>query len=195
MKELQKNLGKHGIDFTYFDTAQQAVDYLVQEIQGEKVAFGGSMTTKELGLYEALGKNNEVFWHWVTKTPEQKKIELEATVYITSANAIAKSGEIVNIDGTGNRVANAFYGPGKVYYICGSNKVTEDLHTAIHRASNIAAPLNAKRLGLSTPCAVDGVCHNCQSPQRICNVMTIVSGKTGKQEKCEVIVIGQKLGY
>lgn len=195
MKTLQANLQKHGIGFQYFDTEEQAIAYLTANIQGETVAFGGSMTVKELGLYEALEKQNKVFWHWVTKTEDQRSIEAQTTVYITSANAIAETGELVNIDGTGNRVANSFYGPKKVYYICGENKVTPDLHSAINRARTVAAPLNAKRLNLATPCAADGKCHDCSSPSRICNVMSIVMGKTSKQEQCEVLIIGKKLGY
>lgn len=195
LKTLEKNLNLHKIDYKYFDTSDEVKEYLRNEINGEKIAFGGSMTLKELGLYDILRENNEVFWHWETKTPEQRKIESELTVYMLSANAIAATGEIVNIDGTGNRVANAIYGPQKVYYVIGENKITPDLMSAIDRARNMAAPPNAKRLGLNTPCAIDGKCHNCASENRICNAMSIIMARTTKQQKCEVIIIGEKLGY
>ena len=195
LKTLEKNLNLHKIDYKYFDTSDEVKEYLRNEINGEKIAFGGSMTLKELGLYDILRENNEVFWHWETKTPEQRKIESELTVYMLSANAIAATGEIVNIDGTGNRVANAIYGPQKVYYVIGENKITPDLMSAIDRARNMSAPPNAKRLGLNTPCAIDGKCHNCASENRICNAMSIIMGRTTKQQKCEVIIIGEKLGY
>ena len=195
LKTLEKNLNLHKIDYKYFDTSDEVKEYLRNELNGEKIAFGGSMTLKELGLYDILKENNEVFWHWETKTPEQRKIESELTVYMLSANAIAATGEIVNIDGTGNRVANAIYGPQKVYYVIGENKITPDLMSAIDRARNMAAPPNAKRLGLNTPCAIDGKCHNCASENRICNAMSIIMGRTTKQQKCEVIIIGEKLGY
>ena len=195
LKTLEKNLNLHKIDYKYFDTSDEVKKYLRNELNGEKIAFGGSMTLKELGLYDILRENNEVFWHWETKTPEQRKIESELTVYMLSANAIAATGEIVNIDGTGNRVANAIYGPQKVYYVIGENKITPDLMSAIDRARNMAAPPNAKRLGLNTPCAIDGKCHNCASENRICNAMSIIMGRTTKQQKCEVIIIGEKLGY
>ena len=195
LKTLEKNLNLHKIDYKYFDTSDEVKEYLRNELNGEKIAFGGSMTLKELGLYDILRENNEVFWHWETKTPEQRKIESELTVYMLSANAIAATGEIVNIDGTGNRVANAIYGPQKVYYVIGENKITPDLMSAIDRARNMAAPPNAKRLGLNTPCAIDGKCHNCASENRICNAMSIIMGRTTKQQKCEVIIIGEKLGY
>ncbi len=195
LKTLEKNLNLHKIDYKYFDTSDEVKEYLKNELNGEKIAFGGSMTLKELGLYDILKENNEVFWHWETKTPEQRKIESELTVYMLSANAIAATGEIVNIDGTGNRVANAIYGTQKVYYVIGENKITPDLMSAIDRARNMAAPPNAKRLGLNTPCAIDGKCHNCASENRICNAMSIIMGRTTKQQKCEVIIIGEKLGY
>ena len=195
LKTLEKNLNLHKIDYKYFDTSDEVKEYLRNKLNGEKIAFGGSMTLKELGLYDILRENNEVFWHWETKTPEQRKIESELTVYMLSANAIAATGEIVNIDGTGNRVANAIYGPQKVYYVIGENKITPDLMSAIDRARNMAAPPNAKRLGLNTPCAIDGKCHNCASENRICNAMSIIMGRTTKQQKCEVIIVGEKLGY
>ena len=195
LKSLEKNLNLHKIGYKYFASSDEAKEYLKAELVGEKIAFGGSMTLKELGLYDILRENNEIFWHWETKTPEQRNIESGLTAYLLSANAISATGEIVNIDGTGNRVANAIYGPQKVYYVCGENKITPDLHSAIDRARNVAAPPNAKRLGLNTPCAIDGKCHNCASENRICNAMTIIMGKTSKQTKCEVIIIGEKLGY
>lgn len=194
-EKLEKNLAAHKVDFKYFSSSKEVKEYLKSELHDEKIAFGGSITLKELGLYELLQENNDVFWHWETKTDRQREIESELTAYLLSANAVAETGEIVNIDGTGNRVANAAYGPKKVYYICGENKVVPDLHAAIDRARNIAAPLNAKRLDIDTPCRIDGKCHNCACGCRICNVMTIIMGKTTKQQKCEVIVIGEKLGY
>ena len=89
LKTLEKNLNLHKIDYKYFDTSDEVKEYLRNELNGEKIAFGGSMTLKELGIYDILRENNEVFWHWETKTPEQRKIESELTVYMLSANAIA----------------------------------------------------------------------------------------------------------
>lgn len=194
-EQLEKNLLKHKITFKYFENSKEAKAYLLEELKNEKIAFGGSVTLKDLGLYNELKENNKVFWHWEDKNLEAKKEEAEATAYMLSANAIAQSGEIVNIDGSCNRIANAVYGPKKVYYVCGENKIVPTLHDAIDRARNIAAPLNAKRLNIKTPCAIDGKCHDCSSESRICNAMSIIMAKPGKLEKCEVIVIGEKLGY
>ena len=168
---------------------------LCSELHGKKIAFGGSVTLKEMGAFEALSKDNDVYWHWVDRKPEQRQIECDAQVYITSANAVAETGEIVNIDGTGNRVANAMYGHEIVYVVVGVNKLTPDLHTAIDRARQIAAPLNAKRLALTTPCAADGKCHDCRNPGRICNVMSILMGKPGGVQRCKVLLVHESLGY
>ena len=105
------------------------------------------------------------------------------------------SGEIVNIDGKCNRVAATLFGPKRCIFVCGVNKLRPDLQSAIERARNIAAPLNAKRLNKKTPCAVDGRCHNCKSPERICRAMVIHMGVPSGFESCEVVLIGEKLGY
>ena len=191
---LRKNLEERGYLTSWFPTAREAADYLDSQIDQTSVAFGGSVTLQQLGFYEALEQNNSVFWHWVTPTEKRREREKECEVFFTSANALSCTGEIVNIDGTGNRVTMAAYGPEKVYYICGVNKLCPDTTSAIDRARNVAAPQNAKRLGLDTPCVKDGVCHNCQSPQRICNVMDITLRRPGAVE-AELWIIQEELGY
>lgn len=194
MEKTLKNFESHGIKARYFETGEQARQAIAQAVQGKKVAFGGSVTLQQLGFYEALEQNNSVFWHWVTPIEKRREREKECEVFFTSANALSCTGEIVNIDGTGNRVTMAAYGPEKVYYICGVNKLCPDTTSAIDRAQNVAAPQNAKRLGLDTPCVKDGVCHNCQSPQRICNVMDITLRRPGAVE-VELWIIQEELGY
>ena len=117
-----------------------------------------------------------------------------ASVYVTSANALAETGEIVNIDGNGNRVSSTIFGHETVYFVVGENKITSDLPSAWDRARNIAAPKNAARLGKNTPCAADGVCHDCQSPQCICSVITV---HRRKPSSCNavVILVHESLGY
>ncbi|MBP1556636.1 MAG: lactate utilization protein [Oscillospiraceae bacterium] len=190
--KLLKNLTDHGYSAKYFDTAAEAAAYLAASVKGEKVAFGGSMTAQDMGLYDLLGKENEVFWHW--KNPADKDRFNEFTTYITSANAIAETGEMVNIDGAGNRVASTLYGPKKVYFICGTNKITPDLTSAIERARTIAAPLNAKRLNRKTPCAVTGKCADCNCPDRICSAMVIYMRPMMAASLTEVIIVGEDMG-
>ena len=187
-----ENLKNNGFSVQYFETRQQACDYLKAQLKDEVIGFGGSMTARDMGLYELLGEQNTVCWHW--KNPADIKRYPEFTTYITSANAIAETGELVNIDANGNRLASTLFGPKKVYFVCGHNKITPDLNAALYRARNIAAPINAKRLGRKTPCAVTGKCHNCSSPDRICNGISIHLRPMSSAKVTEVILIGEDLG-
>lgn len=197
--KLQSNLEKNGYTVSVFETAEEAACYLEAEITGKTVAFGGSVTVRDMELYERLSRNNTVFWHWKPEDGQTGKqvcaLAREAEVYISSVNGIAETGEIVNIDGNGNRVAETTYGHEKVYLIAGRNKVAPDLHAAINRARNIASPLNAKRLNMKTPCAEKGDrCYDCKSPDRICRVLSVF---LQKPNGCayEVVLINEDIGY
>jgi len=199
MDTLKTNLEKKGFQVSCFETKEEAAQYITDALKGQKIGFGGSVTLQEMGLYEKLSENNEVIWHW--RIPEGKsgadilKAAREADVYFSSVNGIAETGEIVNIDNTGNRVAATLYGHKKVYLVAGLNKVAPDLSGAIDRARNIAAPPNAKRLGKKTPCAVKGDrCYDCKSPERICRTLNVLWERpTGSVY--EVILINENLGY
>jgi NAD-dependent dihydropyrimidine dehydrogenase PreA subunit len=126
---------------------------------------------------------------------ETRTVAARAEIYISSVNGISEQGEIVNIDNTGNRVAGITYGPEKVYLLVEINKVSKDLESAIYRARNVAAPLNAQRLKRKTPCAIAGdKCYNCNSPERICRTLSVFWDKPTGAEY-EVILIGEELGY
>ena len=166
---LKKNFERHEFETSFFETREQAVNYLQAQIKGRKVAFGGSVTLQEMGLFDALSKKNEVIWHWNEPGAQTLARAREAQIYITSANGVSETGELVNIDGTGNRVAQTLYGPEKVYFVVGKNKIEKDLSSALSRARNVAAPLNAKRLKTDTPCSKTGErCFDCGSEARIC---------------------------
>lgn len=193
---LISNLKRRRFDAVYFATAAEAREYIVAQIKGKTVGFGGSLTVKEMGLPEALANNgNKIFSHWVSRTPEMFEAAANAQVYILGANGVSMDGEIVNIDGYGNRVSGAIFGAHRerVFYVCGINKVAADLPAAIARAKEIAAPLNAKRLSKRTPCAVKGdKCYRCQSPEGICNATVIVSHPTCCP--ASVVLVGENLG-
>lgn len=196
---LKENLQRLGYQVTEFDTKEAAVRYLDNSIDNRSVGFGGSMTLKEMGLYDTLTKHNQVLWHW--NVPEGKsgaeilKEAQTADIYISSINGIAQTGEIINIDGNCNRVAGMMFGHEKVYLVAGENKVADDYEKALYRARNIAAPLNAKRLGKKTPCAVKGDrCYNCTSPERICRGLSVFWTKPSGREY-EIILIHENLGY
>lgn len=194
--KTMKNLIARGFDASYFATGKEAADYIASQLKGETIGFGGSMTVETLGLFERLGENNVVYWHWKQEKVEARRNSAAAEVYLTSANAIAESGEIINIDGAGNRVANTLYGKKKVYIIVGINKIAENYDKALWRARNIAAPLNARRLNTNTPCVKGELkCHDCSSPDRICRGLTVLWNKLSGIEKAEVVIIGEELGY
>ena len=174
-------------------------EYINGEIDGKTVGFGGSMTLEEMGLYEALSTHNDVRWH--QRIPEgktSKEVRLAANaaeIYVSSVNGLAETGEIINIDGNCNRVASIFYGHEKVYLVAGENKIAKDYDSALWRARNIASPLNARRFGLKTPCAVGELrCYDCKSPERICRGLSVLWSKPMTGE-FEIILIGEKLGY
>ena len=191
---LKKNFEDHRFQTSYFETKEEAASYLKEQIVGKSVGFGGSVTTREMGLYEKLGENNQVYWHWEVPGPETYRNAHNADVYILSANGVAETGEIINIDGTGNRLAASIFGPKKVYYIVGKNKIAPDIPSAIKRAKDIAAAKNAVRLNRKTPCAATGVCHNCSSPDRICG-MTLIVERPGTGMDVEILFVNEELGY
>ena len=193
--KVQQALERRGYTVRTFAAAAEAAAYLDGAIDGKTVGFGGSATLDALGVYDKLAAHNTVIWHWKQEANAARKAAMQTQVYLSSANGLAESGEIVNIDGKCNRVAATLFGPKRCIFVCGVNKLRPDLQSAIERARNIAAPLNAKRLNKKTPCAVDGRCHNCKSPERICRAMVIHMGVPSGFESCEVVLIGEKLGF
>lgn len=187
---LKETFEKRGFRFFDFQNGEDAVAFLCSECAGRSVSFGGSLTVQELGLYEKLSLNSACSWHW--KKDPLDRIN-NADVYITSANAVSESGEIVNIDGKCNRVSASMYGHQHVYFVVGKNKLTKDFPSAWERARTVAAPQNAKRLQRKTPCAVDGVCHDCHSPDCICAVIAVMRHKPMSCD-ATVIFIEEDLG-
>lgn len=190
-----QNLKARRFAVQHFGNREEAAAYLQETIRDTTVGIGGSATADELGLYEILGEQNTVYWHWKDSDPSTIENANKAQVYICSANAIAASGEIVNIDGRGNRLSSLAFGPGKqVFIVAGKNKICNDLDTAIQRARTVAAPKNAQRFPIKTPCKADGSCHDCASPDRICNGMLILFGPMGGMN-VNIILIDEDLGY
>lgn len=191
--KVQKNLESRGYTVKEFATAAEAVGYLDGAIDGKTVGFGGSVTVQEMGLYDALAAHNEVHWHWKGGQQEREAAK-DCQIYITSANGLAETGEILNIDGAGNRVAATLYGHEKVYFVIGRNKLAPTYDEALWRARNIAAPKNAQRLNRKTPCAVKADrCYDCRSPERICRGMVTLWGPMLGMER-EVLLVDEDLG-
>ena len=191
--KVKVNLERRGFAVSCFATAEEAMDYLDRKLDGKTIGIGGSMTIRDMGLDQRLGTHNQIIWHWKDGSLQDAAA---AQVYLTSVNGLAETGELINIDGTGNRVASAIFGHEEVYYIVGVNKLAPDYDKALWRARNIASPKNAQRLGKATPCAAKGDrCYDCSSPQRICRALTVLWEAPGGIGKSEVVLIDQELGY
>ncbi|MDO4552329.1 MAG: lactate utilization protein [Bacillota bacterium] len=196
MKALEKN--RYTVRF--FSSAQEAADHLDKEIDGRIVGFGDSATISHMKLYERLSAHNTVYDPNQSRDNDEfleiAEKTLTTELYLTSVNALSETGELVNIDGTGNRIAGSLFGHKKVFFIAGVNKIEPTLEKAIWRARNVAAPKNALRYKLQTPCALRGDrCYDCSSPDRICNALTIYLKKMNDVDDVEVILIGEELGF
>lgn len=190
-----KNLKARHFSVQHFASGEEACKYLLGEIKDTSVGIGGSKTVDQLGLYDKLVDNgNEVFWHWREPGLETLDKENAAKVFISSANAIAETGEIINIDGRGNRLAGQVYGRKTVYIIAGTNKICPDFESAVFRARNTSAVQNCKRFPAKTPCKIDDKCHDCRSPERVCNAMLVLWGPMMDMDKVEIVLIDEELG-
>ncbi len=196
--KLIQMLKKHRYEVSCFDNIQEATGYLLEQVKNVSVGFGDSETLNSMGLAKALSENNLVIDPSASSGKDFVEIGKKALVtdiFFTSVNGVAETGEMVNIDGTGNRVAGAIFGHKKTYFVFGRNKIEPTLEKAIWRARNIAAPQNAKRLGYNTPCAVKGDrCYDCSNEERICNTMNIHLKKMSNIE-AEIIIIDEELGF
>ena len=194
LKKAAENLRARGFTVQLFQTGSEAADYLDRAVDGKTVGFGGSVTLQQLGLYERLSAHNQVFWHW-QGTPVSTGEAAGAQGYCSSVNGLSEDGDLINIDGNGNRVAATLFGHEKVYLVVGRNKLADTYDGALWRARNIAAPKNAQRLGSKTPCAAKGDrCYDCKSPGRICRGLTVLWRPMNGAET-EVVLIDEDLGY
>lgn len=192
---VKKNLEGLGYTVKVFATAKEAGEYLDTQIDGTTVGIGGSGTVLESGAYELLSKHNKVYWHWKDEDQDAARHKaMDTEVYLASANALAETGEMVNIDGTGNRAASMLYGHERLYYLIGKNKLVPTLEDAIDRARNYAGPRRAKQMDRGTPCTIKlDRCHDCRSPKRICRGMNILLMPM-TLTTAEVLLIDEELG-
>lgn len=199
-EKMIKNLRRRNFEAFYCPTAAEAVNKISSLIlDGSSVTWGGSMTIRDMGLTKALHERDlrVLDRDMAADRDEAQRIYREAfscDYYLSSANAISEDGVIVNIDGNGNRVAAITFGPKKVILVIGLNKVAQDVQSALARARSTASPINAARFDIKTPCRADGVCHNCNSPESICNYIHFLrnSHPAGRHI---VVLIGEELGY
>jgi hypothetical protein len=188
------NLKLRGFGVQYFETGAEAADYICGEIKNSTVGIGGSKTVEAIGLYDKLSETNSVAWHWREPGMETLKKAQVADYYISSANAISEDGQILNIDGTGNRISSTVFGHKKVFIVVGTNKLCGDFNSALERARNVAAVKNCTRFNGNTPCKLDNKCHDCRSADKICRALTVLWAPMNNMET-EVVIIGEDLGF
>lgn len=199
-KTIIKNLQRRHIEGFYCPSGEEAVKKVSELIaDGSTVTWGGTMTVRDLGIPEHLKSRGtlEVIDRDLAETLEERQAmylrAFSADVYLSSANAISEDGVIVNIDGAGNRVAAITWGPKKVIFVIGLNKVTQTVEAALSRARGTASPINSARFDIKNPCKADGVCHNCNSPECICNYVHFL--RNSPKGRHTVILVGENLGY
>ena len=196
-KTVIKGLESRNMSGYYAKTREEALKTALSLIEeGSTVTMGGGMSVHEIGLVSALKKGN---YHFIDRDAEKDKraamlAAYDADVFLASANAITEDGILVNIDGNSNRVSAIAQGPKKVIFIVGMNKVCDDIDGAIKRARNVAAPINAQRFGLNTPCARTGSCMNCKSPDTIC-CQFLITRFSRHADRIHVILVNDSLGF
>jgi hypothetical protein len=195
-------LRKNRFEAAFYADREQAIEHILDLVpKGSVVGFGDALTLKEIALHKALEEHGcelvnppSVQDHLAAE--EKRKLRIgcfTCDVYFSSANAITLDGKLVNIDGIGNRVAPTIFGPPRVIFVAGANKLVADLEAALRRVKQEAAPIHAWRDGYEVPCGQTGVCNDCRSPKRMCRVTVILEGPT-KQTETHVVLIGEDLG-
>ena len=197
---LVRNLNAHHFDAFYCATKQEALEKALELIpEGSKVGWGGAMSAQQIGLLDAVSNGSyQVLDRDKAATPEERNTIMRACFdsdyFIVGANALSLDGQMVSIDGNGNRVGMIVYGPKYILVIAGMNKVQDDLESAVRRARTIAAPQNAQRFGLPNPCSVTGSCGNCKNETSICNQL-LITRNSKPAGRIKVVVVGEELGF
>lgn len=198
---LIKNLKKRHMEGFYFSSKDELMSYLEGELEsGDVIGSGGSVTLKELGVIDYINSRKDLEYLDRNKCKSREEVEdimrraFTGDKYFLSTNAITRDGILVNIDGNGNRLAALIYGPKKVYVICGTNKICDDVESAYKRVKNIASPPNCIRLDKKTPCVSTGKCENCLSPDCICNQI-VVTRNSRDEERIKVLIVDGNWGF
>ena len=200
IEEIKTNLENRNIEFEYFEDRENLMRSIQNEILShETIGIGNSQTLKNLDITNfALEMNKTVFDKSLgVNTNDIKRLKKQALIsdcYITSCNALSKSGEIVNVDHSGNRVAAITYGPERVLIIAGINKIVQTEKEAYNRALKVATPQNAIRAMIPSPCSTGGNCPECNQNTRVCNYISIIRGQNEKG-RIKVMILNENLGY
>ena len=199
-EKLIKNLKNRHFEAVYCENREQALKQALAWIpEGSSVGWGGARSAQEIGLMDAVraGNYRAIDRDQAKTSAEKSKIEkdcLNADVFITGANGLSLDGQMVNIDGNGNRVAAIIYGPETVIVIAGMNKVVDTVEEAVKRARTVAGPMNEQRFLGNTPCAVTGICGDCKSEDCICNQI-VITRHCRPSGRIKFIMVGEELGF
>ena len=196
-------LRKREFNALYVENQAQAKEAVLREVPpGATVGVGGSVTVRGLGILDDLkARGNKIVDHWVTASLfsqenfELRRAQQTCDVFLSSTNAITLRGQLVNIDGGGNRVNAMAFGPGKAIIVAGANKIVPDLDSALRRIKEIVVPMNCKRINSTPPCVQAGECVDCRVPQRVCRITTIIEWKPPFFSDYLVVIVGENLGY
>jgi L-lactate utilization protein LutB len=194
-------LKKHGFEALFFPTSADARQEILRRIPARaRVGIGGSVTLREIGILDDLShRGNTLYNHWQEGLSKEGRFEMgrkqqTADFFLASTNALTQDGKLINVDATGNRVTSMVFGPPQVIVVTGTNKIVKDLAEGLERIKKVVAPRNCQRRKDPTPCAVDGVCRDCNSPGRLCRITTIIERKPF-DTNLAVFLIGEELGY
>ena len=198
LNAVAKRLNERGFLADVCKTPEEAKALILGYIGDRSAGIAGSATVRDLGLYEALtARGNTVYWHWKVEKPQVEETRINAIaadVYLCSSNAVTEDGRLINIDGTGNRLAGIIYGPKTVILAVGRNKLVKDYDEAIARIKRDACGPNARRQGFKTPCSIDNVCRDCRPPVRMCNVTAITEYPSRRHQAFRIILIDEDMG-
>ena len=204
MSDIQKTidaLNANNIECMLAKSREEALARALELIpEDAEVGLGGSVSVEEIGLLQKLRDGDYTLHDQyeigidMEENMARRRKGMVAPYFVTGTNAITEDGQLVNLDGMGNRVAAQMFGPTKVVLIAGTNKIVKDVHEAFDRLQNVAAPTNAKRVGMGTPCAETGECIDCDSPMRICNMYTIIR-RMMFPGRVTLILVDEKLGF
>ncbi len=196
-EKVIKALNSRNIEAFYAESKEEALKKALELIpEGSSISMGGSMSAREIGLVDKLKEGN---YNFIDRDNSEDKraatlMAYDADFYLSSVNAMTEDGVLVNIDGNSNRVSAIAFGPKNVIFIVGMNKVCNDVDGAMKRARNVAAPVNAQRFGLTTPCTQNGACLNCKSPDTIC-CQFLITRYSRHNGRIHVILVNDNLGF